>query len=283
MTTSASSSGKRVIKSAEHKAEKAASQPWAEALVRLGYIVRGLIYFIIGALALQDALGNGGGNLTPKGAVDFIGQLPYGQFLLIVVAVGLVGYALWGLVRAFLDPLGRGTDAEGLVARAGYLLSGVSYAILAVPVVLSLTKQSSSAAGSSNSLIPNSIWIVVAVGVFWLLAGIGQLWTAYKAQFTRELKTSAMNASEIKLAKQIGQLGYAARGVVFLLISLVILRGVYAANASGVTASYDTALNEIGKMPYGQILLGVVAVGLILFGIFSIVIARWHYNGSNAK
>jgi hypothetical protein len=71
--------------------------------------------------------------------------------------------------------------------------------------------------------------------------------------------------------------------VVFLLISVVILRGVYAANASGAATSYDAALNEISHMPYGQVLLGVVAAGLILFGIFSIVIARWHYNGQGSR
>jgi len=267
----------------KNKADRAVDTPWVEALVRLGYVARGTIYFVIGALALQLALGKGGATVTPTGAIDYIGKLPFGQFLLIVMAIGLVGYALWGLIRAFLDPLHKGITGKGLVARGGYLVSGASYALLAVPVILSLLHQSSSSTGGgSNNFIPDlwaksyGIWLVAGIGVFWLLSGLGQLSVAYSASFMQDLNQSAMSAKEIEVARRVGRLGFTARGLVFLLISVVIFRAIYEANVSGVSGLYDAALQEIARMPFGQILLGVVAAGLVLFGIFSILIARWH-------
>jgi uncharacterized protein DUF1206 len=113
------------IKAEIKKAGKRAEfSPLMEALTRIGYGTRGLIYITMGLLAVQVALGKGGGALaSPLGAIAKIGQQPAGLVLLWVVLLGLISYSLWGLVRAFLDPLHKGTDMKGLIERGGFLAS----------------------------------------------------------------------------------------------------------------------------------------------------------------
>lgn len=283
MTTTASNSGKQIAHSVSRKAERAAAAPWVESFVKFGFVARGLVYIVIGGLALQLALGQGGTATTPAGALDYIGRLPFGKWLLVAVAIGLVGYALWGFIRAFLDPLRKGTQPKGLVTRAGYLVSALSYSLLAAPVILSLLNHPGAVGtGNSSNLLsglwakPYGFYLVLGVGVFWLLSGLGQLTIAYKGSFVQELDTSRMSPDEIKFAERVGQIGYGARGIVFIIISLVIFRAVQTANASSAGGFYDAALEQLGRVPYGNVLLGAVAVGLILFGLFSILAARWH-------
>ncbi len=127
----AEKAGKAVVDEVKNQA----SSPLIQRLMQVGLIVRGLIYFIIGFLAFQFAMGIGGQTANPTSAIEYVGNLPFGKPLLLVIAVGLVGYALWGFVRAIADPLHRGKDTKGLIARAGFLVSGISYALLVIPTI----------------------------------------------------------------------------------------------------------------------------------------------------
>src|SRR5512135_3671617 len=111
----------------------AAANPWVERLARFGYLMRGVVYATIGVLALQLALGTGGKATTQSGAIALLGSQPFGKILLILMVVGLASYALWGFVRAIFDPLHRGNDSKGIVARIGFAFSGLSYGILTIP------------------------------------------------------------------------------------------------------------------------------------------------------
>ena len=95
----------------ESAARKAAASHTFELLTRLGYGVRGLIYITMGLLAVQVVLGKGGGLASPQGAITAIGKQPAGLLLLWIVLIGLISYSLWGVVRAVLDPLNKGSDA----------------------------------------------------------------------------------------------------------------------------------------------------------------------------
>ena len=116
----------------KHAVRKTTTSPAMENLARFGYVVRGLVYVIIGVLALQVALGGGGALTDPQGAIVVLGKTAFGAILLYFVLAGLAGYGLWGFIRAFMDPLHKGSDAKGVVARLGYAISGVSYGLLAV-------------------------------------------------------------------------------------------------------------------------------------------------------
>jgi len=288
MAPTAANSAKQTSKAVLSEAKHKAAAPWVKWLERLGFITRGVLYVVIGVLALQLAAGAGGGTTSPTSAIAVIGRQPFGKIFLIVIAIGLVGYALWGVVRAVLDPLGRGSDAKGLFDRAGFLFSGLSYALLLVPTLAAImSKPSTSAAGGSAvpaglASGPGGKWLVVAFGILWLAMGAGQLASAYSAHFLRDLKTGEMSANELKTATWLGKSGYAARGVVFGIIGLLILQ---AGLAGGSTQSkgFDAALAALAHAPYGLVLLGLVALGLVLFGAYSIMCAKWTRIGAVAR
>ena len=107
-----------------------------KGLTRFGYFARGVLFGVIGFLALQVALGKPGGNLTDQnGALATVAAQPFGRLLLIAMVIGLIGFSLWGFVRAIFDPLDRGSDKKGIMARLGYFISGVSYGALVYPFV----------------------------------------------------------------------------------------------------------------------------------------------------
>jgi hypothetical protein len=286
MTTTSSTTGKQAGKAVVHQARHAAANRWLERLERFGFVARGLIYIIIGVLALQLAAGAGGATATPTSAIALIGRQPLGKWLLVAVAAGLAGYSLWGFVRALLDPLGRGSDARGLIDRTGFLVSGVSYGLLLIPTVLTLLNKSSASAAGGTSGLPAALTsgplgkgLVVALGLFWIAAGAGQLVEAYVAHFTRDLKTSTMSAQELKAATWLGRIGFAARGVVFGLIGVIILQTAFAVGA-GQAQGFDGAFAALAHAPYGEILLGAVAIGLIVFGVYSALCAKWNKIGA---
>jgi hypothetical protein len=285
MATTTSNHTQQTEKAVVHEARQAATNTWFERLERFGFMVRGLIYIIIGVLALQMAAGAGGATTSPTSAVALIGRQPAGKLLLVLVIAGLAGYSLWGLVRATLDPLGRGTKPKGLVDRAGFLFSGLSYGLLIIPAVLALldkpgTSSTAGAGGLPAALVSGPIGkvLVIAVGFVWIAMGAGQLVTAYVAHFTRDLKTSTMSAEEVTAASWIGRLGFAARGIVFGLIGVIILQTSFAIGAKQAQG-FDGALAALAHAPYGKILLGAVALGLLLFGTYSMLCAKWNKLG----
>jgi hypothetical protein len=289
MTTTSSQQIKSAGKKVGHDAQRAARKPWVILLARFGYVVRGLLYIIIGVLALKVATGSGGKTTDPTGALDFISKQPYGKPLMFVIIAGLAGYALWGFVRALLDPLGRGTDTKGLTARAGYFVSGLSYALLILPALRLIQNQpAGSGAGGQQSIVaklldqPAGVWLVAGFGIFWIVSALAQWQQAYTANFMDDLKTGKMTADEEKLAERVGRIGHAARGVVYALIGWFTLQAAAtldAFKAQGVGG----ALTELSRQPYGPILLGLVAFGLVLFGIYSVMCARWYKTGPKSS
>jgi len=110
-------------KRAKRSAEKAArhASPWLERLARLGYVAEGVVYVVVGALAVGVAVGIGGRTTDERGALEVIGTQPLlGRVLLVSVALGLASYALWQLVQAVADPDGEGHDARGIAKRVGH-------------------------------------------------------------------------------------------------------------------------------------------------------------------
>lgn len=280
MSQIASNSPEDVGKAALNEAKNKAAHPLIQRLERFGYIVRGVIYVVIGLLALELAIGAGGGTVSPNSAITLIGRQPFGKVLLVLIAIGLAGYSLWGFVRAIFDPLRRGSDAKGLVARAGFLLSGVTYGLLCYVAVMTLLNKPTSAAANSSGVPtaflsgPMGKWAIIIFGIFWLVAGIGQIIVASKEEFMRDLRTSAMNEQQFKTLISLGKLGYAARGIVYATIGALILETIFKLGAPQAKG-FDGALAALAHGPYGEVLLGLVALGLILFGAFSAYSSKW--------
>ena len=274
--------------SGESKAQKAANSPLMETLTRIGYGARGLIYITMGLLAVQVALGKGGALASPQGAIAAIGKQPAGLVLLWVILVGIIAYAVWGVVRAVFDPLQKGHDTKGLLARGGFLVSAFGYAILVIPTLGYITGASQTANGSQTQkfiaaimAMPWGRWAIGILGVCVLAGGLVQVYLGFKSDFDRQFQTYDLNSEEVKLATDVGRFGTSARGVVFALTGVLMMLAAYNANPSQ-PVGMDTALTTLMHQPYGVWLLAVVAVGLIAFGFYSIMSGLWFRSRRNS-
>lgn len=266
---------------AHNRAERTAANPALEFLERVGYVVRGVLYAIMGALALGLALGVGGSATDPSGSVLVIASYPAGRAILLGVVAGLFAYAIWGFVRAIFDPLHRGRKAEGIAHRLGFAWSGLAYSSIALFALRLMVGDSSAGHPDSTQAfvarvltVPAGTWIAVGIGLVAIAAGIGQLVEAYRATFRKDLKREEMSQGEIEVVEQLGRLGFAARGVVFTLVGWFVLQGGLHKD-SGQVHGYGGAFLFLLAQPYGRILLAAVALGFIALGLHSFACARW--------
>jgi len=267
--------------SVKRTARQAAFTPLMETLTRIGFGVRGLIYITMGLLATQVAAGKGGALTSPQAAIAAIGRQPAGSILLWVVLVGLISYALWGVVRALFDPLHKGNDSKGLLARFGFLVSAAGYAILAWSTYSYITGIGQKTNGSQTEKVVASImampwgrWAIGILGLIVLAVGLYQIYQGLSAHFDRQFRPYALTREETKLVTDAGRFGTAARGVVFAVVGGLISLGAYQANPRQ-PVGMDTALATLMHQPYGIWLLGIVALGLIAFGLYSMLGAAW--------
>lgn len=254
---------------------------WIERLARLGYAAKGIVYGIVGLLAVQAALGTGGKTTDMQGALGTIVTQPFGKFLLSLVAIGLLGYAVWRFVEALRDPDNKGTDAKGLAARAGSAVSGLIYAGLALSAVRIVL--GSGGAGGNNSTAdwtarlmaqPFGQWLVGTVGAIILGVGFYQFYKAYSAKFRNELKLNQMSEIEKTWAMRVGRFGLAARGVVLGITGIFLIQAARQSDPNQAQG-LGGALEALAQQPYGPWLLGIVALGLIAYGTYMGVQARF--------
>jgi hypothetical protein len=249
-------------------------------LARFGLIVRGVIYFVPGVLAMRLALGTHGAAVTQSGAIDLIGHQPFGRALLVVVAVGLAGYSLWGVVRVVFDPLHKGHSIRGLAKRFGFATSALAYVGLLVATLQYLTRAQAHVAKSydwTTGLLakPFGAWLVGIVGVCWIAgAGIGEIVRGWRGTFEEDLDLGHVGATERRWAMRLGRFGIAARGVVFTIVGMLLVGAALHAQSGGA-GGMDGALLTLSHQPFGRILLAGAGLGLVAFGVFSAMCARW--------
>jgi hypothetical protein len=252
-----------------------------EALARAGYAAKGFVYIVLGVLSLQAAI-SGGSTTGGQGAVYAIADQPFGSVLLVLLAIGLAGYAVWRGVQAVLDPEHKGDDAKGFTKRVGYAFSGLSHAALCVMAVQLVTGGGGGGGGGQSrtsylaDVMENSVGQVVVglLGVFVIAAGIHQLYKAKTTKFRQELETGSMSASTERLATVTGRVGLAARGVVFPIMGIYLIKAALTADASQAKG-VGGALAAISSSPFGTAMLAVVAAGLVAYGVYQLMAARY--------
>jgi hypothetical protein len=263
-----------------HAASIAVGNPWIERLARFGLIVRGIIYFLPGVLALRLALGTHGPPMTQIGAIEMIGHQPFGRVLLVAVAVGLAGYAMWGVIRAVFDPLHKGHSPLGLAKRFGFAMSGIAYASLLVAALRYLmgalphvAKPYDWTAGLLAK--PFGAWLLGIIGLCWIAgAGIAEIARGWRGTFEEDLDPRRMGPTERKWAMRLGRFGIVARGVVFTIIGMLLVAAALRARANQA-GGMDGALLALARQPFGRMLLASAGLGLAAFGVFSAMCARW--------
>jgi hypothetical protein len=283
MTTKNENPVRSAANTAKNTAREAQQTQLVDRLVRMGYFARGVVYGLVGYLAFQTVFTGRGRITDQKGALAAIASQPLGKWVLILVAIGLFGLFIWGLIRAIADPMHKGSDMKGLAARAGFLVSGISYGVLFIPT-LNLIRGSGgtgptsgqSAQQAAAGIMAHS-WGPLLVGLAGLIligVGISRIWNGYQAKFNERFKAYQMNANEREWAVRMGRFGYIALGVVFVIIGFLALWAATTKNP-GRVSGLDGALLFLAQQPYGQLLLGIVALGLIAYAVYSIMGAFW--------
>jgi hypothetical protein len=253
--------------------------PWVERLARVGYAAKALLYITVGYLASQAALGTGGRVTDTRGALRMVHDVSYGRVLLFIVALGLLGYALWRLVEAVVDPERRGKQWKGLAVRAGFLVRGLFHAGLAVTAFRLALHQGSGAAGNQTRRwtarafdVPGGELVVGLAAAYIAGYGIYQFYRAWSPKMRRHLQLSELPEELRRWVLGVSRFGIAARGFVFCLIGFFLIRATLhhdAAEAGGLRESLHT-LASWGRWPFI-----VVATGLVAYGVYELVNARY--------
>ena len=260
-------------------AARAELGPWVCRFVRVGYAAKGIIYLLIGTLALRLALGEGGRLTDSSGVLKTIVQQPFGLALLAVVAVGLLAYAGWEIARAILDKKRKGSGASGLADRALAILKGGLYGAIGVEAMRMIIGARSSSRGADDYArtameYPLGGILLAAVGLGIAIYGLKQVSRAWKSQFDDDLDQQQLRQEGGAWVLNIGRAGIGARGVILVLVGSALLRAGFddrPSEAGGMTEAMWTLFTQ----PYGPMLLAAVAAGLMCYGFFQLLHARY--------
>ncbi len=249
-----------------------------EGLSRAGFVARGLIYGIIGILALKLALGHGGKLTNQQGALHTVAHQPFGKLLLVLVAIGLGGYALWRLVRAAIGhgPEGRDDPFDRVAA----LASGIVYAalcVLAVEILLDSRGGSTTTPKKATAGVlgwSHGTWLVGIAGGVMIGVALYQGYRGITKKFLDDSKTAEMGPHVKVAIGWLGTVGHLARMIVFGLVGIFLIKAAVDFNARAAVG-LDGALAKIVHRQYGPLALGLVAAGLVAFAFYSLTDARY--------
>lgn len=269
------------VAQARSTVNRAARSDWVERLGRAGLVAKGVLYATIAVLALQVALpgGSGGETAGKEGAIETLSQQPLGTLVLIVLTVGLVGYALWRLTQVVIGN-GETDEKKDLALRAGFLARGVIYITLALFTVRLLTGGGGGGGSAEKELtarlleLPFGVALVVLAGLIMIGVGLYQGYEGVTKKFREDLETWRMSPAENRLTTRVGTLGLCARAVVFTLIGIFLIRAALDFDPNQAVG-IDGALAALAQSGPGQWLLGLVALGLLAYAVYCFAEARY--------
>lgn len=252
--------------------------PLVGRLARFGFGAKGLVTILVGALAFRFALGRGGLVTGMQGAIQSLLDEPFGQAFLIVLAAGLAGHALWMFLAALADADRKGRGWQGIVERIAFFVTGIGYALLAYGTLELLSGQGGGGqdidAIAARVLTPHlGRGLVGLAGAIVMVAGVLQLRLAIRAGF-RDSFRRGLTALERRILVVSGRAGYASLGVLSLMVGYSLLRVAIDYDPSEARG-WDEALRLLSRLGEGGWPLVVVAVGLILYGFFFVLLARY--------
>ncbi|WP_119731905.1 DUF1206 domain-containing protein [Thermomonospora amylolytica] len=264
---------------ARRAGRQAAGHPLFHRLSRTGLASKGVIYLLIGALAVQIGLGDGGAEADKNGALETVAARPGGTFLLWLLVVGFAGLALWRYAEsAYGQPLPGGRKAT---KRLASLARGVFYTVACLAILaFVLGRGASSSDDQSKEWTarameqPGGRWLVLAVGLGLAGWGAGNIVNAARRTFLDKLDTWRMSPRTRTVVTWLGVVGRSARGLVFG------TAGIFLAHAAvtfdpGKAKGLDGTLREFARTPAGPWALVAVALGLVVFGAYTFCEARW--------
>jgi len=257
----------------------ASAKPWVKKIAQAGYISKGVVYVLLGLLGFMAAFELTKDNeANQSGALQFVKDLPAGTVLLLVLALGLVCYSTWRGIQAFYNPKQEETK---WTKRLRYAFSALSYLALAYTALRAVFEATSNKGGDRNQKLAGELMNQplgqVLVGLAALLfvgVGIYQIYYGYSEKYRKHVKNLSLQSQHASTLLKSGKIGYISRGVVWLVIGVLFFRAAIhsAANEAGSTSK---AFRFIENSPFGSYLLGALGLGLVAYGIFNFIRARY--------
>jgi Domain of Unknown Function (DUF1206) len=256
-----------------------------EHFARFGFAIKGVVYCIIGALAALAPIGLGGARPTgTQGVLHTLFMQPVGSLLLAIVAFGLLCFGLFQLLRAIEDPEHEGRDAGAVARRIGWGCNAlVQFALVAVAVGLLVGYRRAGAGEDEHQIrdwtatalsYPLGRWVVGGIGACIIVYGVLQIRGGVIGKLDKWLSFLDTTETSRRWARGVSRFGVAARGVVFALIGSFLIRAAYDFNPHEAKGLGGT-LRTLAAEPHGAWLLGIAALGLVAYGLYDFVLARF--------
>jgi hypothetical protein len=264
-----------------------AAAPWLVLLARVGYAAKGVVFIVIGALAARLAIGRGGATTDQRGALRVIGQGPAGTMALVVIGVGLLGYMAWRFVSAATDAEGKGNEPTSLALRAASAARGLAYGLLGIQTLRAVAAgQAGPSGGGSGQTrhwtarlmdLPFGRALVVLAGLGVIgYAGYQLYRAASRERVGKHLDLAEAGRDRARWILRAGQFGIAARAVVFVVLGLFLLQAARQHDSSAA-GGLQASLSGLARAPFGHLVLGVVALGLVAYGAYQLATARYRH------
>jgi hypothetical protein len=248
-------------------------------LARLGFVSKAVIYAVVGGLALAAAARAGGRVTDTSGALRFILRQPYGQALLIVLAVGLCGYALWRLLDAYVDPDRHGRTVGGLVVRIGHAIRGGVYGVLGMEA-FRLANGLRGSNGREAQLwtarimdFPFGDWLIGLAGLIIFGVGASEVLWSLKAKMDTSLDLTRIPRELRHAAINVSRFGVGARGVIIAVLGMFLVKAALDHDPSEVHGTRQSML-ELANAVSGRWMLAAIGAGLIAYAIDQALHAR---------
>lgn len=250
-------------------------------IASIGYAAKGTVYAITGVLAFLAAFNMGGKKAGKFQVLDFLEKQAFGKVLLAIIGLGLICYALWRFIQSIQDPEGIGTDGKAIIKRSSFFISGLAYLGLGIFAIVDIFYEPSSSGGSSEktSLLSGTAgsYIFIVIGIALAAKGIYQFIKVYKGDFLKKLHIkSVTKLARQRFIKNIGYAGLISRGIVEGLIAYFFLKAGFASsNSEKNLKGTSEAFSFLEENEWGSWLLGIVAAGLVCYGIYMFTTAKY--------
>lgn len=254
--------------------------PWVERFSRIGYVAKGVVYLLVGVLAIRAAFGPGQAEDTGGALRSLLGQ-PFGQVLLIAIGVGLLGYTVWRLAEGIFNVDNKDDDAKGYLKRVVYVFSGIAYGGLALEAFQLVMGRAGGGGGQAQETwtaralgLPFGRWLVAAAALALAGVAVNAIYIAFSGKFREKLKEAEMSSKTRPWAAAVGSAGLVARGLVFLVIAFFLAQAAWQFDPQEAGGSAE-ALAFIAGLPYGAWLLSGMGLGMMAYGAYALFQARY--------
>lgn len=258
-------------------ARRAADSGALKAAARVGLAARGLVYVLIGLLAAQIAAG-GSEQADQEGALQKVAEQPFGKGLLWLAALGFLAYGLWRFGEGIWGRREEADEMKRTLKRVESGVSGFFYLLFFASALMFATGQRSGDNQKSLTVrlldAPGGKEIMITLGIVIVGVGITLAWRGLNTDFEKHLNRGGLSAQTYNLVRRLGQAGYIARGAVFALAGLLVVKAALDHDAEKA-GGLDVALHSVAQAPHGKAMLFAAAAGFACFGLYSFAEARY--------